>query len=429
MNKIICDLCGTSYSDTLTQCPICGTAKSETATISDAETANSADGYTYVRGGRFSKSNVNKRNQSEKSVPAKEPVKERTPARQQLPRREKPNVSKEPEKESNLGLIIVVVVLLLVIVSVCAYIAIRVIDLSQAGNSTGTTQGTTSTAPQIPCTAITMSQGKLEFTSANKTVLLQPQLQPADTTDKVYYISTDERIVTVDSDGLVTPVADGQAFITVICGGVQTQIEVVCNMGVAPPVDPTTPSGPTGPDPTEPSKPVRLQLNRVEFMLFKYGDFWDLTRNSEDPYYPGVNYAGPEDPSEVIWTTDDPSIVTIENGVVTAVGNGTTMVHGEYNGKTAHCKVTCINVVVPPATDYKLTGVDFTIGIGERFHLELLHKENAQKVQNAVFRSEDPSVAEVDASGWVTGVSKGTITIYVEHEGITYECIVRVVIR
>ena len=27
MNKVICDICGTAYPETATQCPICGSAK------------------------------------------------------------------------------------------------------------------------------------------------------------------------------------------------------------------------------------------------------------------------------------------------------------------------------------------------------------------------------------------------------------------
>ena len=65
MNKIVCDLCGTSYPETAPQCPICGTAKSDTAkTKPDAES-----GYAYVKGGRFSHANVRKRNAGQKDLP------------------------------------------------------------------------------------------------------------------------------------------------------------------------------------------------------------------------------------------------------------------------------------------------------------------------------------------------------------------------
>ncbi len=405
MDNIICDLCGTAYDDTLQECPICGAAKPEVP----AASAEAGDSYSHVRGGRFSKSNAGKR-----TAPA-------APAPKSKPR----TAQQKPEGDPNKGLLIVVVVLLLIIVSVCAYIAIRFVDLSQMENSTGTTS--TGAIQQIPCTAVSLSQTELVFDSANMTILLQLQLIPADTTDKVIFLSSNEEIVTVDADGMVKPKADGEAFITVICGGVSTQIPVNCSIGVDIPVDPTVPSDPT--TPTTPSNPVWLTLNRVEFTLSGYGSSWDLTRNSPDPYYPGFNYSGPEDPSEIVWTSENPEVATVENGVVTAVGKGHTIIYAEYGGRRVSCRVSCVNVVVPPVTDYRLTHTDVTIDVGERFHLELLQKTDQQKVQSAVFRSEDPAVAEVDASGWVTGVSTGTIIIYVDYEGITYECTVRVVVR
>ena len=61
MNKIICNVCGTSYPENATQCPICGYVQTaETALTND----NTTSTYTYVKGGRFSKANVKKRNQS-----------------------------------------------------------------------------------------------------------------------------------------------------------------------------------------------------------------------------------------------------------------------------------------------------------------------------------------------------------------------------
>ena len=63
MSKIICDVCGTSYAETLTQCPICGCVRSvDVRTVSESEDdelqSAHTGGYNHVKGGRFSKSNV-----------------------------------------------------------------------------------------------------------------------------------------------------------------------------------------------------------------------------------------------------------------------------------------------------------------------------------------------------------------------------------
>ena len=65
MSKIICDVCGTSYPETGTQCPICGCVRSSDAVTISGDTNEAlvqAPTYTYVRGGRYSKTNVKKRN-------------------------------------------------------------------------------------------------------------------------------------------------------------------------------------------------------------------------------------------------------------------------------------------------------------------------------------------------------------------------------
>ena len=63
MSKIICEVCGTSYPETANQCPICGCVRPADATSVETDTAVET-GYTYVKGGRFSKANVRKRNRS-----------------------------------------------------------------------------------------------------------------------------------------------------------------------------------------------------------------------------------------------------------------------------------------------------------------------------------------------------------------------------
>ena len=55
MNKVVCNICGTSYPESATQCPICGNVQN----TEKGTSANSNNGnYTYVKGGRFSKANV-----------------------------------------------------------------------------------------------------------------------------------------------------------------------------------------------------------------------------------------------------------------------------------------------------------------------------------------------------------------------------------
>lgn len=44
---------------------------------------------------------------------------------------------------------------------------------------------------------------------------------------------------------------------------------------------------------------------------------------------------------DITWSSEDPAVATFEDGIVTAVANGETTVHAEYNGERVSCKVNC----------------------------------------------------------------------------------------
>ena len=114
MSKVICDVCGTTYPDTASSCPICGCAARQPSQTAAGGEQDQNGSYNYVKGGRFSKGNVRKRN-SKKVV--KEP---------------RSNMPKGNDEGANKGLVIVVLVLLLAIVAVLVYIGIRVLGSVEA---------------------------------------------------------------------------------------------------------------------------------------------------------------------------------------------------------------------------------------------------------------------------------------------------------
>ena len=78
MSKIICDICGTSYPENAKQCPICGCVRPgdvQRVTNEVANEGNVSTGYTHVKGGRFSKSNVKRR--TRRPAPTEKPAKEK----------------------------------------------------------------------------------------------------------------------------------------------------------------------------------------------------------------------------------------------------------------------------------------------------------------------------------------------------------------
>lgn len=433
MSKVVCDICGTAFADTANQCPICGTAKSE-ATRPSGATEDGASGYAYVRGGRFSQSNVRKHNSGKKELPrTTEPAKPQRPVSEDPPKekrqpKEKAPRPEEPENEqpSNIGLIVVVVVLLLAIISLCAYIAVRYIEINDGRNTTGSTNSSSSTPfEEIPCTGITI-EGVTVHTFNNMTdqLLLSVTCQPADTTDMLTW-NYDSTIVKVTQNGaqwIVTPVGPGETVITVSCGQYSDTLAITSNaQPETQPTDPTTqPTGPTEPE-------FVLELNREDFTMNSYGEKHNL-------------YNGTLDASEITWYSDDETVCTIENGVVTAVGQGTTKVYGVYGDQVVSCIVRCSSTVVEPEEgDFYLaqqynTGIaatDVTISVGEKLSFSIRAKDGTKITEGVTYYVSEEGYFTVNENGTITGVAStvGTgkvIYLCAEYEGVVYKCKVRV---
>lgn len=424
MSKIICDVCGTSFADTATQCPICGCVRAgEVKTVSgDTNTndARSSGTYTYVKGGRFSKANVRKRNREmQKSDTVGIPVK-----------------NTENKKESSeKGLTIAVVVLLLAVVAVVLYIMIRIFGgglFTQDGpvKDNGDVPGESSSVSvpsselEIPCTGLTLDSSSIELQKKDSAYLLNVIASPTDTTDEIFYVSQDETVVTVTPDGKVIAVGAGETKIVIACGKVEIECVVVCSFEEETTDPSTDPSQNPNDNPTDPSVPsIDFKLNREDFTLSSKGSSWNL--------YNGSN-------AELItWTSDNENVATIENGRVVAVGFGVTTVHGEYNGVKHSCIVRCSFKDVandtpsdsvdqnPNSSAYKITDTDVTIRVGESFTLQLLDANG--KAVNVSWNASNESIS-IDGNR-ITGASSGTAKAYTTYDGREYSCIVRVYTR
>ena len=120
MEKIICNICGTSYPDTADCCPICGFGKDgklfEPVDEILLEEESAEKTHETVKGGRFSRPNASKRSDA---VPAKDPFQDEDDDEKYG--EPTPPVNKD-KQGSNMGLIVTLVVLLLAIVAVIIYI-------------------------------------------------------------------------------------------------------------------------------------------------------------------------------------------------------------------------------------------------------------------------------------------------------------------
>lgn len=406
MSKIICDVCGTSYPETANQCPICGCVRSGDAVTVRGDTNNAevttTGNYTHVKGGRFSKSNVKKRNQG-KAVPV-------APAPQ---KDEKPKKAGKGDK----AMIITVFVLLIAIVAIVIYIAVYFFapgkdkpDHETTQNTTQATQQTVETTEdtvlEVPCEELEVSDTVIELDKAGAALLLNVTPSPENTTDEITYATSDETVAVVTEDGKVVAAGNGEAIITITCGEISVECRVVCT--IESDVEETTETVYSTAD---------FKLNRKDFTLNSYGSTWTL-------------YKG-DIPADVItWTSNDEKVVTIKDGVVTAVGPGMATVYAEYGGIKLECIVRCADSVKAPAetespteTAYKISATDVTIKVGETFTLTIEDKEG-KKVE-VTWVCANTEICTV-SNGTVTGVAKGTTVVSTTVDGVAYRCTVRV---
>lgn len=358
MSKIICEVCGTSYPGSAAQCPICGCAKPQGNPSVAGDTQSNGNieddkAKKPVRGGRYSKSNVRKRNKASQVVPVPE-----KPAR-----KPKTGNEKNPEQKpgSSKGLTILAIILLLTIIAMLVYIALRFFvplgnhqdqaqgstagDTYFAGEATDdgddTTASDDTTTPNYACTDLVVNESVVELTSEGQACLLNVTPVPSDTTDEITYVSSDESVVTVSSKGKVLAIAPGQAEITVTCGDVKKTVRII----VSYEEDTTAPEDTTA-ETTVPEVDDSqiLELNRKDITMSRLNEEWQL-------------YTGSIAKPLITFSSADPSVATFEGGKVVAVGPGKTTVYAEYGDQKVSCIIRC---------NFTVSGQSgFNTGVGE----------------------------------------------------------------
>ena len=395
MSKIVCDVCGSTYSENEVQCPICGTTKSEAA--KPAVEAIGEDVNT--NNGKFSKNNSRKNGVGATAKKSGE---------------NKSANGNEEGAPSNMAMIIIVGVLLMAIIAVCIFIAVRIFDQpDMPATNPSTTESTAPTILEIPCTGIELignADKTLNFAALTDSAQLNVKALPENTTETVTYTytSSDPSIVIVDAYGLVTPVASGNATITVAYGSYSIVVNVTCDI---------------------PAPITELTLRYTDVTLSPANG---LSLNL---------YNGELDPSLITWTSADESVAIVENGVVTAVGNNKygVKITATYGDLSATCLVRVTGMEERAfllTTGYQSgteISVTLTMGSDESFLLKLINKETQEVVKDVVwtFSPEGPKyctkAAEEDglrvtATADTTTAQGGYVYVQAEYEGEVYRC-------
>lgn len=245
--------------------------------------------------------------------------------------------------------------------------------------------------------AISIADGYLTSMDKGATQQLKAKVSPDDKASQVVWSSSNEGVLTVDANGLVTAVGDGTASITATVDGVSATTDAITVT-------------------TSVVKASGVKLSTANLKLTVGGEPSTLTAAVEPDNATNKN---------VSWSSSDPEVATVAGGVVTPVkaGAATITVTTEDGEHSAACKVT----VIQPAAGITLDKQKVAL-VGAATEQLKAAVVPAEANQTVVWKSSNESVATVDQTGKVTAVSKGTATIIVSTEDGVYsqDCAVTV---
>ena len=195
----------------------------------------------------------------------------------------------------------------------------------------------------------------------------------------VKWTTSNAKIATVSSAGVVKAVAQGSATITATTAGGRTAKFAV----------------------TVKAAPTSVKLSRSS-----------VTLGVKESYTPSVSFNSSDAASyKRSWSSSNKAVATVDaKGKITAVKTGkATITVTTFNGKKTSITV---NVKAAP-TSVKLNKTSLTLNKGKTETLKVtLNPSGAASYKNS-WSSSDTKIAKVDANGKVTAVAKGTATITV----------------
>ena len=230
-------------------------------------------------------------------------------------------------------------------------------------------------APQIiAATSVSFDKTELDI-PIGRTIRLTAIILPENTTDKTIIWSSSDEAVAMVVGGVVSAKKIGEATITAICGDKYAK----CNVNVIPievesvTLDKTTASLKTG-------QTITLKA----------------TVNPSDA------------PNKTVtWSSSNPSVATVENGVVKALKMGSATITAKAGDKTATCS---ISVEATPVTSITLDKTSASLRAGQSITLTAYVNPSDATDKTVTWSSSNPSVATVE-NGVVKAIKVGSATI------------------
>lgn len=229
--------------------------------------------------------------------------------------------------------------------------------------------------------SITLTAQTLAITTGG-TKALGATVEPVEAGNKeVIWSSSDSEIATVDENGSVTAVAEGECTITCEATDGSGRREK-CTIRVVNPVD-----------------SIVLNTNSIKWPVGRTGTYSPKLT----PFTAKI--------SDLTYTSSNSAVATVDkNGKLTAVSAGTCTITCAA-ADNSKIKDTCTVTVVVPVGQVKLKHSAASVEKGDTIALGASATPVNATNKAVSFSSSDNSIAKVSKDGVVTGVKKGTATI------------------
>ncbi len=249
----------------------------------------------------------------------------------------------------------------------------------------------------IDVQSVTLDKKELSLTVGDESALAASVTPDNATNASVQWSSSAPDVATVDQNGKVTAVAEGQAQITASAG----EHSDICTVTV-----------------------TKAEVPVTSVKIFE----GDLTIDKGTDTLLTAKVL-PDDATDktVTWTSSDENIVKVDqNGNITAVGVGEATVTASAGDVSGACRITVKEpVVIVESVSISETSV--TLKTGENTALSATVRPDNATDKTVTWSSEDTKIATVDQSGKVTAVAVGTTTVTASAGNKFANCTVTVV--
>ena len=270
------------------------------------------------------------------------------------------------------------------------------ITASAGGKSASCQVTVKATQTVVEVESVTLDRHEMTLTEG-ETNRLVAKVSPSNATDKtISWATSNPAIVSVDKEGNVKGVAVGTATVAASHGNLSDACKITVTASAVP--------------------VTSISLDKTTLALAEQ-DTYQLTATVK-----------PDNATDktVTWSTANAAIATVSNnGLVTAVAEGTTTITAKAGDKTATCSVTVSKKVIP-VTSVTLNKTSLALTEQETFQLAATVSPDNATDKTVTWSSSNTAVATVSSNGLVTAVQEGSATITAKAGDKTATCTVTV---